>query len=88
MNTDSPFNGPAYDEKFVRGILVEIFGFEKLADYDMEPTKLQFMRDLLEVRVLRDASRLAYFEGYVQKKCNECKSTKTSNENFYAQLNL
>lgn len=44
LNSDVPFNGPTYDEKFVRGLLVEIFGFEKLAKLELEEIKLKFIR--------------------------------------------
>lgn len=44
LNTTVPFNGPTYDEKFVRGLLIEFFGFQKLAGFDLEKSTLQFMR--------------------------------------------
>lgn len=49
LNNDLPFNGQTYDEKFVRGLLIELFGFEKLATFQMEARKIQFVRgsDLL-----------------------------------------
>lgn len=108
LNSQQPFNGPTYDEKFIRGVLSEIFGFEKLAKYDMERAKVQFIRgnsivkttalqinrhtsltsfaDLLAVRVLNDEERLSLFEGYVAKKCRECKETSVKNREFYTNL--
>lgn len=83
MNTNKPFSGPTYDEKFVRGVLVEFFGFDKLANLNMEKTKLQFIRDMFAVRVLNDSERLSYFEGYVEKKCDECSKKQQSNTDFY-----
>ncbi|XP_055308205.1 uncharacterized protein LOC129572288 [Sitodiplosis mosellana] len=87
LNSDAPFNGPTYDEKFLRGLLLEIFGFNNLAKFELDRTKLDFIRDVFLVRVLDDDSRMSHFEGYVQKKCNECKEKLESNQQFYSLVN-
>lgn len=64
-NATDEFKATKNDFMFIQFLLIDIFGGDKLANREIDPTKLEFVKEVFSFRANDDQDRLSIFEEHV-----------------------